>query len=77
MTWRRSESFVSCVSGSGLHNGCSLAQSSNLSIDFHPVFYALSDVYVGHPTCRVGSCILVMRQNHLLDKTTAYQLEND
>jgi hypothetical protein len=49
MTWRRSESFVSCVSGSGLHNGCSLAQSSNLSIDFHPVFYALSDVYVGHP----------------------------
>jgi hypothetical protein len=59
MMWRRSESFVSCVSGTGLHSGCLLVQSSNLSTGFHPVFNALSDVYVGHPTCRVGSCILV------------------
>jgi hypothetical protein len=63
MTWRRSESFVSRVSGSGLHSGCSLAQSSNLSTGFYPVFYALSDVYVGHPTCRVGSCILVASES--------------
>jgi hypothetical protein len=60
MTWERSESFVSRVSRSGLHSGCSLAQSSNLSTGFHPVFYALSDVYVEHPTCRVSSCILVV-----------------
>jgi hypothetical protein len=57
MTWRRSESFVSRVSGSELHSGCSLAQSSNLSTGFHPVFYALSDVYVRHPRCHAGSCI--------------------
>jgi hypothetical protein len=41
------------------------------------VFYALSDVYVEHPRCCVGSCILVVRQNCLSDKTTACQLEND
>jgi hypothetical protein len=35
--WRCSESFVSRVSGSGLHSRCSLAQSSNLSTDFHPI----------------------------------------
>jgi hypothetical protein len=63
MTWRCSESFVSCVSGSGLHSKCSLAQSSNLSTDFHPIFYALSDVYVGHPTYRIGSCILVASES--------------
>jgi hypothetical protein len=63
MTWRRSESFVSRVSGSGLHSGCSLAQSSNLSTGFYPVFYALSDVYVGHPMCHVGSCILVASES--------------
>jgi hypothetical protein len=59
MTWRRLESFVSHVSRSGLHSGCSLPQSSNLSISFHPVLYALSNVYVGHLACHVGSCILV------------------
>jgi hypothetical protein len=59
MTWRRSESFVSHVSRTGLYSGCSLPQRSNLSISFHPVLYALSDVYVRHPACHVDSCILV------------------
>jgi hypothetical protein len=31
-----------------------------LSTGFHPVFYALSDVYVRHPACRARNCILVM-----------------
>jgi hypothetical protein len=42
MTWRGLESFFSRVSGSGLHSGCSLAQSSNLSIGFQPVFIQFS-----------------------------------
>jgi hypothetical protein len=57
MMWRGSKSFLTRVSGSELHNGCLLAQSSNLSTGFHPVFYALSDVYVEHPLYHVGSCI--------------------
>ena len=57
MMWRGSKSFLTCMSGSGLHSGCLLAQNSNLSTSFHLVFYALSDVYVEHPLYHVGSCI--------------------
>jgi hypothetical protein len=73
MTWRCSESFVSHVSYSGFHSGCSLPQNSNLSIGFHPVLYALSDV------CWTScvSCRQLYFSHILLDNTTTYQLEND
>jgi hypothetical protein len=73
LTSTRRESWCSRISRSRIRRRRSVLHSSALWTIFHLVSFSFSDVDVRHPTCPVGSCIIVALAV-VLDRTTATHL---